>query len=185
MRGLLISAIVLILLGCTPDRTAESAEGGVLTAFLQREITRLTAAQTSVLKDARLDGKTETHVLKEINWKKELDVFVQADVEKPALRTNYDVTQPNAQTKVWTLKSDLHLPVERVLVETAPGSTEVVRMEAQMRSKNFLYDTTKKLSFTTRSGPNRKRQLTAYEVVGSQKPMFGREMVFQIAGRIQ
>lgn len=141
--------------------------------YLDAQVTRLNQLQPTVEKQVQLrDGRTETTRVAKTDWTKELQIFYQADINKPALRGQY---APDVAPKVingvtrdtYALRSGNDAPVKRLTVESAwkPSTTE--QLTATIQQDNPLFYSEKKLRLAVRNG-----QLTEYEVRGVQKLVF-------------
>ena len=140
--------------------------------LLDKQIAELNRRQPVVEKQVRLrDGKVETTRVTKTDWSKELQVFYQADINKPALRGAYAETVSAASGKPDGVKSykliatDAKAPVVSLVVDAgsnAPGGNQEIA--AIVRQDNALFYSEKRLRLSTYNGV-----LKAYEVQGVQK----------------
>lgn len=138
--------------------------------LLDTQIAELNRRQPVVEKQVRLrDGKEETTRVVKTDWSKELQVFYQADINKPALRGLYAPDVPpkagNGVTRnTYALAHGSDAPVKRLTVESAQERGATEHLTATIQQDNPLFYSEKKLFLAVRNG-----QLTEYEVQGLQK----------------
>ncbi|MBW3129729.1 hypothetical protein [Hymenobacter profundi] len=138
-----------------------------LKEYLDAQATRLNQQQPPVEKRVTLRGSApETTRVPKIEWDKELQVFYQADINKPALRGAYAVdstTLPNGTRQIlYTRKPGFDNAVVRLtVVRDASGVRSV---DATLQKNNPLFYSEKKLQLRGQAGT-----LDAYQVQGVQK----------------
>lgn len=62
-----------------------------LRAFFEEEIARLQAENPKIKKEIEINGKTEQKTQEEVDFKKELAIFIRSDINKPAWKDKYGV----------------------------------------------------------------------------------------------
>lgn len=62
-----------------------------LRAFFEEEIVRLQAENPKVKKEIEINGKQEQKTQEEVDFEKELAIFIRSDINKPAWRDKYGV----------------------------------------------------------------------------------------------
>jgi hypothetical protein len=87
-------AVLLLLTGCI-DEPVRDASGNTkfvnLATFIEEQTTLLDSLNPAVDKEVRIGDKSERQTLQNINWQRELELFLQADISKPALQASYNV----------------------------------------------------------------------------------------------
>jgi len=130
--------------------------------FLDAQVAQLNQQQPTVEKQVQLrDGQREATRVAKIDWGKELQVFYQADINKPALRGAYTVTS-GANSSSYQRNPGLDAPVTQLTIAGANSTPEM--LTAVIKQDNPLFYSEKKLQLRTRNG-----RLSEYEVVGVQK----------------
>ena len=142
--------------------------------FLDAQVAELSRQQPAVEKQVQLrDGRTETTRVSNVDWAKELQIFYQADINKPALRGAYAASgaapYSNAAGKAqetYVLKPDMEATVKSLQVDLLGGALtdQVEEIAAVVRQDNALFYSEKKLRLRCRQG-----QITDYEATGVQK----------------
>lgn len=135
-------------------------------SFLDGQVADLNRRQPAVEKQVRLrNGKVETTRVMKTDWGKELQIFYQADINKPALRGAYKVEQqgqPDAARIVYQANGTAKAPVTRLAVATAAAQPQTVT--ATIKQDNALFYSEKKLLLLVRNG-----RIAEYQVDGLQK----------------
>lgn len=139
-----------------------------LKGFIESQVTSLNEEKPEVTKKMSVSGKNETRTSRDMDWKKELELFVQADINKPAYSKSYSITKPDSLTVVYTLTTGESLPVRYLKIEMDKTLGTPVLIQAQLRSENKLYQSEKNIELhgSTRGG---HWYLNDYTIKGYQK----------------
>jgi len=163
-------AAFIFLMGC--DQPQEKAPGKKvyydLKNFIETQETFLSEQKPTVDKIMSVSGKNEARSTKEIDWKKELELFIQADINKPAYSKSYAVSRPDSLTSVYTLKTDEDIPVKALKIVLDKVTKNPVFIKALLRSENKLYQSEKNIEMNYKSESN-QWHLTSYSIQGFQK----------------
>ncbi|MDF7812550.1 hypothetical protein [Hymenobacter sp. YC55] len=134
--------------------------------FLDSQVAMLNRQQPVVEKQVRLrDGKLETTRVTKTDWSKELQIFYQADINKPALRGAYEVVpvnQANSSSTTYKKKPAVEASVRELVVGKATDHPEAIT--ATIIQDNPLFYSEKKLQLQADSNG-----LRSYSVEGIQK----------------
>jgi hypothetical protein len=116
-----------------------------LQGFFSAEASRLNARKPTFTKTVGINGKNESKVLsKSIDWDKELSVFKEADINKPAFKGTYKITKLANKT-IYTSNSK-NTPVKRIEVEWSDTRKHKGIRIFQL-TKNMIYQSTDTLSY--------------------------------------
>lgn len=136
-------------------------------ALLDAQIKQLEQQRPALEKQAQLrDGKAETVQIAQPNWADELQLFYQADINKPALRGAYQVQTTDSAgltRRTFRRLPDVDHPVTELTVVQAGKLVRELR--ATVDQDNPLFFSGKRLHL--RFGPD--GALSSYEVLGRQK----------------
>ncbi|PJJ52795.1 hypothetical protein [Hymenobacter chitinivorans] len=136
--------------------------------FLDNQAALLTQRQPAVEKRVTLrDGQVETTRVEKVDWSKELQIFYQADINKPALRGAYEaVAAPAGDTvttaKLYRRKAGIENIVDQLRIEET--DTQGGSIEATLTQDNPLFFSRKVLALNYQNG-----LLKSYRVRGVQK----------------
>ncbi|MBT2558621.1 hypothetical protein J7E24_12560 [Hymenobacter sp. ISL-91] len=138
-----------------------------LLGFLHEQSTELNRRKPTVEKQVLLrDGSQETERPTPIDWAKELQIFQQADIDKPALRGLYLVdsvaTPDGLLRRTYRRRPGVEQPVRQLSVVSRGGQVQQVR--ATVSQDNPLVYSAKTLELDSPDG-----QLRSYRVQGVQK----------------
>lgn len=194
MRNAAFASLLLLFMavGCGQEQQPVSASSGKpsrppryfdVAGFLGQEAARLNQQKPAVEKQVKLrNGVLETTRVPQVDWAKELQIFQQADINKPALRGTYtidSVTTPEGLTKrVYRRQPSQEYPVEQLAVLTEGSQLRL--LTATLAQDNPLVYSQKKLELQCQNG-----HLTSYRVDGIQKLILFDSVRYSAAGRVQ
>lgn len=150
-----------------------------LRGFMERQIASLTAIHPVVSKTMKIGDSSEQISTSSVDWKKELDLFLQADLNKPALKGSYDSFRPDSVTFEYKLKPNEDLPVEYLKIVLDSISNEPAHLEARILTKNKLYESRKNLQLEC-GREDGTWILKSYQISGYQELLFTDRKIFQI-----
>ena len=148
-----------------------------LKGLVERQITTLNSQKPSVQKTVLMSDSAENQLVKTIDWAKELELFIQADLNKPAFVQSYHVDSSSMGVK-YTLKETEKLPVKYLNVNRL--GEDGISIEAYINTDNYLYETERILKLSLKNS-----QVTDYQIDGFQKIVFGDKKVFRIKGIVK
>lgn len=154
-----------------------------LKGFIENQIIYLNDKKPEISKTARLGGESEISTTREVDWKKELELFVQADLNKPSYRQSYDIARPDSTHYEYKLRSDVNLPVRYLKIETDSVLKQPLYIEALIHTSNKIYNSEKKVVMRLETKDN-LLQVNSYEVDGYQKLALMDKKVFSIRTKI-
>lgn len=152
-----------------------------LTGYLQEQTARLQQEQPPVLKSVIAKGQpTETLQMEEMDWEKELAIFHEVDLSRPALRDFYKEerhTLPNGSTvSVFTKDPEAATPVDRLQLTVSPAQ-KLERLEAVVLEENMLFYSKRNISLDADPASG---NLSGYRVEGVQKLIFGDSLRYRV-----
>ena len=139
-----------------------------LKGFMERQIAELDQKKPVVDKTMKMGEEQNSRSSNEINWKKELELFLQADINKPAYIQSYIVSRPDSSTYEYGLKQGQDLPVRYLKIKLDKANGMPVRIEAQLKSQNKLYESEKNINLSCQIKGESCKILT-YHISGFQK----------------
>src|SRR5580700_9983482 len=86
------------LLACLPACKPRIKNNGAfdLSGYFKKEAARLKKLNRPVIKTVFHNGVTETKTVHISNWEQELGLFIDADINKPTWRNNYNVNDEDS-----------------------------------------------------------------------------------------
>ncbi len=142
---LLILAGIFFLPACKP---AIKEEGVVakyfdLKAYFKADAARLSRIKKSTLKTVNHNGATESKEVTINDWERELSLFSEADINKPAWRDSYKI-QTTPTIVIYTAKDD-DLKTREIIVNKTADKVKYIVIYNY--TKNILYYTKEKLTY--------------------------------------
>lgn len=181
----LFAGVFLCLTSCD---SAQERQSRVMTyydlkGFIESQISVLNTEKPEVIKTMSVAGKNETRTSRKMDWKKELELFIQADINKPAYSKSYSITKPDSLTVLYRLTTGESLPVRFLKIEMDKTSGTPVLIQAQLRSENKLYQSEKNIQMHG-SIQNGQWHLNTYTIKGYQKLATMEKKAFDVSARI-
>ncbi|WP_460977364.1 hypothetical protein [Spirosoma knui] len=179
--------VISVLMGC--DNPAQQNQPNVyydVAGFVKKQIAELSAQKPLVAKSVLINAEQNQQATRDVNWSRELELFTQADINKPALRTSYQITRPDSLTYQYLLKkSEERLTVRSLRVQLDPATRQPRRIEAVLQTKNPLYSSERHLLLE--SGPTQGQQwrVAHYKLSGFQQLPYFSKNEFMVEGRVQ
>jgi len=153
--------------------------------YVKRQIADLSARKPLVNKTVLINEKTSWQAIRDVNWTRELELFSQADINKPALRSSYQITRPDSLTYQYTLKkSEEKLTVRSLLVQLDSVTRQPRRIDAVLQTDNALYSSERHMVMESGLAGRNGWQVRHYKLSGFQKlPYFDRNN-FAVEGMV-
>ena len=136
----------LVLLAYLPACKPQIKYNGAfdLSGYIKGEAARLKKQNKAVIKTVYHNGVTETKTVHIDNCEQELGLFIDADINKPTWRNNYDVTDGDS-VLIYRAK-DSTLKVGEILIKRNKQKIRWILIFTKT-PKNYLYTTVQKLIY--------------------------------------
>ena len=138
---------LLCLAACKPDvkQTGAALTFFDIQGYFQKDTSVLQKKKPPVLKTVTHNGQTQSKTVHIADWGKELNLFFAADINRPAWKDSYTVVD-NSDFLIYKAK-DPELQTRQVIIKKGKDKTNVAWLLIYTRTKNFLYQTTAKLTY--------------------------------------
>ena len=141
-----------------------------LPSFMSKQVENLQSRGQWVRKHVTKDG--HSHIIEhgDVDWKEELDLFIESDINRPAWRGEFKVDTIDLEREyVITYKtSNEQIPVKNVVVTIDKDTRQCLKLTVDRRTKNFLYTSDQSLYFTTGEGYMMKGKLSVSSLFDSE-----------------
>lgn len=157
--------------------------------FLNEQIQHLNTTRPAVTKAVLEDGQpAETQQTRDIRWERELTLFQEVDINRPALRDYFTVTRQQDPatghtTETYHRKPDAYTMVEFLEVEL-DGQQRLRQLRAATRQDNMLLYSHRDLALSATPVGNTSR-ITTYHIRGVQKLILADSTRYAVRGQIQ
>jgi hypothetical protein len=141
--------------------------------FLDRQVQYLNQEKPEVRKSVwNEQGEAETQTVGNINWERELELFREVDLNRPALRDYFTITRHSDSATGHTTERYERVPgaytnIHYLEVEL-DANRQLRHMEAATQQDNSLFYTQRQLQLSTRAVQGQPR-LSQYRITGVQK----------------
>jgi len=141
----IITLIVFLLPSCKPDNLRQGAAKQYfdIKGYFENSIAKLERKQQTITKTVVHNGTSESKKVEIGNWKAELALFIESDINKPAWKGLYTV-QDSAGTTIYTA-TDPDIRTRRIAIgKTAQG---IKYISIYNEINNVLYSTRETLNY--------------------------------------
>jgi hypothetical protein len=135
-------APLVYLAGCKPQIKNNGAFD--LSGFIKKDAARLKKLNRPVVKTVYHNGVTETKTVHIANWEQELGLFIDADINRPTWRNNYEVIDEDS-ILLYRAK-DSTLKVREMIINRNKQKVRWMLIFTKT-PKNYLYTTVQKLFY--------------------------------------
>lgn len=143
---LLMLVGILLLPACKPEINEDgvTAKYFDLKAYFKADAARLNKLNKPVSKTVTHNGVTETKEIKIDNWARELSLFSESDINKPAWRDSYQIQQTD-HILIY-MATDSTLKTREIIIKKKKDG-QVQYIAIYNYTKNKLYYTKEKLTY--------------------------------------
>ena len=170
VKNLLIYSFILA--SCAPKQELKINTYFDIKGFFTKQISVLEKERPKFTKQILINKEKETKNLTNIDWKKELDPYLQTDINKVAYAQCYKTIE-NDSIVDYTLKPTETLPVKSILVKKNQKTKQISSIAIESSDENMLYYWKKSLLSTFENG-----RLKSYSISGKQKILIFEEETF-------
>lgn len=167
----------LIFISCNKEKDLTNKKYFDLKGFSESIIKELEKRKPQVTKTWQIGNQKETKNTKEIDWAKELSLFVDSDLNKKAFINSYVVSE-NEQTINYDLKPKENLSVKKMKIEGLVEKNSK-RISISSSTSNYLFKTNSEIEMTVISG-----NLSEYSIYTIQKLFLSKPDTSIIKGKI-
>ncbi|MCH8317140.1 MAG: hypothetical protein IIA88_01365 [Bacteroidetes bacterium] len=155
--------------------------------FIDHQIDLLDSLDIKLSKTVRLNNKKETRTLKQIDWKKELVLFKELNVNKPSIRERYkqeimyDTVNEILVKNYSPLDPELKIKFLKIGLS---DNDKVNSIEGRLFDANLLYKTEKFLKLSCKKQGDDQVIIDNYEISGFQKIILMDTFYYEIRSKI-
>ncbi len=173
MKYILILFFSIILVSCDDPIPKSNKKYFDIKSFFEREAQRLSSIKKGVEKTVSRNGYKETRKFNSLNWMNEFNLFIESDINKPAWKDRYQISQKNNFTIYMALDSNLR--TRYILIKRKTNGT-IDYIEILNKTINSLYQSSEQLTYLVDSVYYIKKQQNVrlignneYEIIGNLK----------------
>ena len=170
-----ILLISLFFVSCKQEKQITNKKYFDLKGFSESIIAELEIRKPEVIKVWQIGSLKETKSIKDIDWAKELSLFVDADLNKSAFVNSYSINESSKGIN-YKLKPTESLLVKSMKVENLEEkNSKLIIIETS--TSNYLFKTNSKMMIKTKNG-----KLQEYSVYSIQKLFLSKPDTSSIKG---
>jgi hypothetical protein len=172
-----ILLISLFFVSCKQEKQITNKKYFDLKGFSESIIAELEIKKPEVTKVWQIGNNKETKSTNDIDWAKELSLFVESDLNKRAFVNSYSIKETSKGVN-YKLKPGESLLVKSMAIENLEEkNSKIISIETS--TSNYLFKTNSKMMMKTKNG-----KLNAYSVYSIQKLFLSKPDTSSIDGKI-
>lgn len=153
--------------------------------YVNEQVQTLSNQKPDVAKNSMIKGQTKLQNTRDIDWSKELALFAEADINKPAFRNSYTIARPDSLTYQYMLKpTEEKLTVRELSVQLDPKTRKPTRLTALLKTENPLYTSERRLLLESAPTGSNTWGVAHYQVEGFQQLTYFDRNIFRVEGQI-
>lgn len=138
-----ICICILFMAACKPEITGGGPKYFSLNNYFKAEADRLNKLHPTITKSVNYNNQPETKTVTIKNWKQELGLFIESDINKPAWRGSYKVITKGDSIIYNAIDTNLRTRQIAVVMKAHNvHSVQIINF-----TKNLLYQTGDRLSY--------------------------------------
>lgn len=150
---LLLLSLNLFITSCKKEN--QSTDSGTYFSvrnFFTAEATRLAKLPILLNKTALSNQDSSNQRIEKVNWKKELTLFTESDINKPAWKQLFKIDSLRSADglKLSYRSIEASIPVKQILLTFKAGKLE--KISAEKETNNFVFKSTEEWSYIPDSG---------------------------------
>ncbi len=136
--------VLLMLVSCAEPEERSVTRYMNIKGFFEAEVQRLTENNKLVDKTVKRNEISETKTGISVNWINELSLFIESDINKPAWRDSYKITEDSSEVIYMALDSNLRT---RSIHIKKDARDRIRNISIMNRTKNNLYQSSEQLNY--------------------------------------
>lgn len=181
-----IPVFILFLMACNSGENPGQRKISLyfdLEGLVKDQLVLLDSLNPVVNKKTVIDGIEESDQLKmdSISWARELEIFIQSDINKPVLQDSYAISETeegNQKIKIFEAKNKEKLGVEYLKIYY--DGDILKKVESLYKEKNTLYNSQRKMIMNFEAKADDIPILASYTVEGKQKMILKDSIYFEV-----
>jgi hypothetical protein len=178
---------MLLLTGCIDEPVREVAGNSKfvnLAQFIEEQASLLDSLNPAVEKKVLINQAYEQQILHNVNWGRELELFLRADISKPALQASYQIEEQDKQVRIFRPRTGENPDIQYLKISFDEQGQEIKSIEAHISQDNFLYRSEKKINLRCKQNASGQTQIETYQIKGFQKLIFNDQVPYEIQARV-
>jgi hypothetical protein len=170
---------MLVAISCTSceqENEVKTIKYFDIKALFTHQIEKMAKQKPVFKKEIEINSEKETKEISTIDWTKELNPFMQSDINKPAFLGTYDVIETDSAIE-YRLKADEKKPISLIKIVKKLQNQQVVSIDISSSDENLLYRWEKHITANFEEG-----NLKKYTIKGKQKILIFDEENYKIVG---
>jgi hypothetical protein len=177
LRSYLFAGIVMLLFACNSQEENDAPAYWNSKLFFEQDTVVLQSF--GLKKELMFNENSQTVILKNVTWRKELEPFLALDLQKTSYKGRFtiDTLSANDSTYIITYKAiESKLDLQKVEITMNASTQKVSKINAEYKEENSLYNATKTLTYIVGNG---------YNIKGRQQVKLGNQINYEVKGAFE
>ena len=186
MKYLLILLLLSqVFTACVPTSANKDADKKYfdVAGLIHQQISELSKGKPKIEKKTSLSGKQDQIKTDTLDWNKELALFKEADINSPALRDSYEISEDKANKTITYAAKEEKLKVKEIKLQYNENSQitnlNISQLKIIFSEDNHLYEIQRVMEISLKDN-----LLNTYSIKGFQKVALKDSLVYQIEGKV-
>lgn len=177
LRLILLFGCLIVLSSCIEKPQARTQNYFRLREFILQQIALAEKQDWTIQKKVKLNEKEGKELESNPSWEDEWEMFIQADINKPAFQNSYTIDTVGNRI-IYAAKAEENLEIKEIVVEL-DDLNEPINIFIKTENKNILFHTKRNLSIELKD-----HQIANYEIRGYQKIILLNATEYSVSGEI-
>ena len=191
MRTQAVTLLFLLLTACSGNNAPIVEKAKVekfydLQGLISDQVATLSRDKPTITKNVSIAGKEETYVGQEIDWEKELTLFMESDINKPTLISQYEINEYINQDGDSVLEyqqiDEKASGVLKMKITKSNQSNHPQMITIETRKNNALFASS--VNMKLQLGKEETPRIESYEIQGFEKILLKDTLTFSIHGNL-
>jgi hypothetical protein len=177
LRSYLFAGIIMLLFACGSQEENDVQVYWNSKLFFEQDTVALQSF--GLKKELMFNDNSQTVVLKNVIWTKELEPFLTLDLQKTSYKGRFtiDTLPANDSIYIVTYKAiESKLDLHKVEITMNAITQKVNKINAEYKEENSLYSATKTLTYIVGNG---------YNIKGMQQVKLGNQINYEVNGTFE
>lgn len=154
---------------------------------IENKVSSIKQEPHKVIKSVSINGQKDESTLQIKDWEKELAMFLNLNLNLPALQGKYEESDSSSAEKKYKIYTaiDRDVSIRYLRIELdLKDTTQLIGLYTELSEKNYLYQTAQTLQLICSEEEKSRGSIKSYQIDGYEKILFQNKEQYSIKGSI-